>query len=269
MNHRRLMSLASAALLSVVGAAFPDLTSPSNKLTGKRFSGQFTGSKTGAWSCSMTDEYNCRGTWTVNNADCQFNFGLNGGEGKTGGGSIACATGYGSVSIPKFSVSAINGSWFGSFQVTAGSSNTQQYSGSFTGSEESGSGGSTSSGSLVGTWDLMNGSLLVARQTFSGSATSGTGAARTWSITAPRLDGVYTEYSYTATSSSYTTTVTNLLMCDYLKGLWVASTQRPSGVTTFSLANSGNTLVFSNGDRYSRSSSSITKPVAGDACSKA
>lgn len=268
MNQRRLMSLASAALLWVVGTACPDLTSPSNKLTGKRFSGQFTGSKTGAWSCSMTDEYNCRGTWTVNNADCQLGF-APGGEGKTGAGSIACATGSGTVSIPKFSASAINGSWFGSFQVTGGSSNTQQYSGSFTGSEESGSGSSTSSGSLVGTWDLMNGSLLVARQTFSGSATSGTGAARTWSTTAPQLDGVYTEYSYTATSSSYTTTVTNLLMCDFLKGLWVASTQRPSGVTTFSFANSGNTLVFSNGDRYSRSSSSVTKPVAGGACTKA
>jgi hypothetical protein len=259
---RRFLSLAITAVLVLVAVSCK-LTDPQG-LKGKVYTGTYSGTKSGPMTCTMEDELNCRGTWTVNGAACTFAAGVNGSG--TAAGSINCPTGSGTVS-GNLTTGSFNGTWYGSFPASGSSGATTNYNGTFassSGSSSSGGGG----GSLVGTWDLSNGNLLVARQTFSGSATSGTGAVRSWSVTTPQLDGVYVEYGYTATSTSYTTTTTLYLMCDFVKGQWVASTQLPSGTTNFTLSSDGNSMTFANGDKYIRSSSSITKPSAGGTCTK-
>ena len=236
----------------------------SEGLKGKVFRGTYSGTKSGPMTCTMADELNCKGTWTVNTIACDLSVGVNGSG--SAGGSFSCPTGSGTVSGTMTS-EMFSGTWNGTVAVAGSSGATTSASGSFTSSSGSSSSGS-SSGTLVGTWDLTSGTMLVARQTFSGSATSGTGAVRSWSYTTPQLDGVYVAFSYTATSTSFTTTVSQYLMCDFAKGRWVASTQRPSGTTNFTLATDGSTMTFANGDRYTRSTSSIATPTAGGSCSK-
>jgi hypothetical protein len=260
---RKSLTASAIVLLVVVLAACPLLTSPDAKLTGKKFTGSYSGTKSGVWQCDMADESNCHGTWTVNEVSCTLTMAVQ--SGKSGGGSISCGTGYGTVSN---SLSGLNltGTWFGSFPVAGASGATANYSGSLSGSTGgSSSSSSSSSASLVGTWDLVVGTQLLARQTF---GSNGIGSARTWSQGAPQLDGAYVEYNYTSTASSYTTTATYYLLCDFNKGQWVTGPLPPVKTGTIAVTNGGSTLTFDNKYVYTKSSGAITRPSIGGSCTK-
>ena len=68
------------------------------------------------------------------------------------------------------------------------------------------------------------------------------------------------EYNYTSTASSYTTTATYYLLCDFNKGQWVTGPLPPVKTGTIAVTNGGSTLTFDNKDVYTKSSGAITRP---------
>lgn len=260
MRNSSLAAFLFALVITTTGCPF--LTSPDAGLKGKQFSGTYSGSKSGSWSCTMTDEYNCRGTWTVNGVGCDLAMGVT--SGKTGGGSISCGTGAGSV-VNTLSGTLLTGSWSGTFAVSGASGATSSYSGSLTGSRTDAASSGSTSVSLVGTWEMTAGGMPTNRQIF---RSNGTGAARSWSVGTPRLDGVYVEYTYTATSTSYSTTATYFVQCDFNRGVWVTGPLPAVKNGTINVSNGGSTLTFDNKDVYTKSSGEITRETAGSSCSK-
>lgn len=260
MRNSVLVAVLAALVLTTTGC--PPFTSPDAGLKGKQFSGSYAGSKSGSWSCTMSDESNCRGTWSVNGVSCDLAMAVL--SGKTGGGSISCNTGYGNV-VNTLSGSNIAGSWNGTFPVSGASGATSSYSGSMTGTRNDVAPSGSSATSIVGTWEMSAGGATTNRQIY---RSNGTGAARSWSAGTPRLDGAYVEYTYTATSTSYTTTATYFVQCDFNRGVWVTGPLPAVKNGTINVSNGGSTLTFDNRDVYTKSSGEIARETAGSSCSK-
>jgi hypothetical protein len=243
-------------------------TSTDPGFSGKSYSGTLSGGKSGSFTLNVNDANgNSTGTAVIDSRSYPLVAGISKSGQVVGSGELLGAGNFvvGSISFTGNATStSMQANWNGTLPVSSTSATTSNYTGTMSGSASSTSGtsGNTATG-LTGTWDLIQGSLLVARQTYSG----GTLAVRSWSTTLPQLDGAYAEYTYTSTSTTYTTTATLVLLCDFVRGVWVADSSRPVGTIAYSITNNGNSLTV-NGGTYVRSTGTITKPSVGGACTK-
>ena len=263
MHVWRTRSLVLAVSVLIAGCSAS--TEPGFK--GKTYSGSLSGQKSGTFSFNVNDSNgNSTGSASIDNRTYPLIVGISK-SGQVNGSGELLTSGNTLVGDIRFvgtaTSTSLQATWNGTLPVSSTSSSTATYTGSMSGTAAGAGGSPNASTALSGTWDLMQGSLLVARQNFSG----GTLAVRSWSLSLPQLDGVYAEYTFTSNSSTYTTTVTLLLMCDFTKGVWVADPSRPVGTLSYIISNNGNSLTV-NGGTYVKSNGTITKPSAGGACTK-